>query len=50
MAQTTLPSDIELDEQPQAMLFDGWGFVPLPEAAPIAPGPEAEIPTESQAA
>lgn len=47
MAQTN-PTDAEvLDEKPQAMLFDGWGYVPLPERDLRAPPPKAEpkVPT-----
>lgn len=38
MAQTDFPESVDLEEKPRAMLFDGWGFVPLPEHdAPVAP-------------
>lgn len=38
MAQTPPPHSFDQEEKPRAMLFDGWDFVPLPEAEPsVAP-------------
>ncbi len=43
MAQTPFQDGSDQDEKPRAMLFDGWDFVPMPEAEPLL------TPTEAQA-
>jgi hypothetical protein len=45
MGPTTLPADTEAEEAPKAMLYDGWGFVPLADTD-AAVQPEAEITSE----
>ena len=42
MAQTPLQPGSEQDEKPRAMLFDGWDFVPIPEAEPLQAPAEAQ--------
>lgn len=41
MAQPNPPHGSDQDEKPRAMLFDGWGFVPMPEAEPLIARSEA---------
>ena len=42
MTQTNPPHGSDHDEKPQAMLFDGWGFVPIPETEALIPRAEAQ--------
>ena len=49
MGPTTHPIDTEADETPRAVLFDGWGFVPLTETEAAVP-PEVQIQVGSETA
>lgn len=42
MAQPNPSHGSNEDEKPRAMLFDGWDFVPIPEAEPLIAQPEAQ--------
>lgn len=43
MSENAIQPPLETEEKPQAMIYDGWGFVPLPTADTDAPERETVV-------